>query len=126
MAGFISNKRLDRGPWQAFERTIARLLAHSNWDSYEVVGKTGDQGADVIATKGSDEYIFQVKFRNQPLNKSSSIVKDVHRALRFYGINNGICVTNTRYSESLFKEIKKVCLLPKYFVSHMERNYFLN
>ena len=92
--GFLGIERLTKGPWQAFERGIARLLAHRGWDSYDVVGGSGDKGADVLASKDGIEKIFQTKFylTNYPL--SVDIVKDVVRAIEFYGIQEGVCVSN--------------------------------
>jgi superfamily II DNA or RNA helicase len=94
--GFLSYERISTGPWQAFERAIARLLAHKGWDTYDVVGGTGDKGADVLASCEDEEKIFQVKFslNNHPL--SVNIVGDVKRAIEFYDIQNGVCVSNRR------------------------------
>ena len=92
--GFLSYYRLMYGPWQAFERAVARMLAHRGWDSYEVVGGSGDMGADVIASKGNIECIFQVKFSENPSALSVDIVGDVKRAIEFYGIERGVCVSN--------------------------------
>ena len=46
--GFLSTERLSKGPWQAFERAIARLLAHAGWEINEVVGGVGDNGAESL------------------------------------------------------------------------------
>ena len=42
MTGFFSRDRLINGPWQAFERAIARLLIHKGWEVAEVIGGSGD------------------------------------------------------------------------------------
>ena len=60
--GFLGIERLTKGPWQAFERAIARLLAHTGWDTYDVVGGSGDNGADIIGSINGVEKIFQAKF----------------------------------------------------------------
>ena len=92
--GFLGIERLTKGPWQAFERAIARLLAHTGWDTYDVVGGSGDNGADIIGSINGFEKIFQAKFyqANQPL--SVDIVGDVIRAIDTYEIQNGVCVSN--------------------------------
>lgn len=92
--GFLGHARIIKGPWQAFERAIARLLAHKGWDSYDVVGGAWDKGADVIGSKDGIEKIFQVKYsiNNRPL--SVDIVGDIKRAIEFYKIQNGVCVSN--------------------------------
>ena len=53
---FLSEKRLELGPWQAFERCLARLLQHGGFKDVKVVGGTGDLGADVLATRGKKLY----------------------------------------------------------------------
>lgn len=101
--GFLSNERLSRGPWQAFERAIARLLEHSGWEMNELVGGSGDHGADIIAGhRGIDgsltEYIYQAKFSeiNKPI--SVDIIGDLKRAMEYYGIDRGIAVSNRAIS----------------------------
>lgn len=39
---FVSDLRLMRGPWQAFERDVARLLLGAGFDDVRIVGGTGD------------------------------------------------------------------------------------
>ena len=51
LINFLSEKRLELGPWQAFERCLARLLQHGGFKDVKVVGGTGDLGADVLATR---------------------------------------------------------------------------
>jgi superfamily II DNA or RNA helicase len=92
--GFLGIERLTKGPWQAFERGIARLLAHRGWDSYDVVGGTGDKGADILGSINGVEKIFQTKFYQSNYSLSVDIVKDVVRAIEFYGIQEGVCVSN--------------------------------
>lgn len=103
--GFLSTERLSRGGWQAFERGIARLLAHSGWEINELVGGRGDHGADIIAAFRDDsgqliEFIYQAKFseNNRPL--SVDIIGDLKRAMEYYGIERGVAVSNRVLSDS--------------------------
>jgi len=103
--GFLSNERLSKGPWQAFERGIARLLAHSGWEINELVGGSGDHGADIIAAYRDDtgqllEFIYQAKFseNNKPI--SVDIIGDLKRAMEYYGIERGVAVSNRVISEA--------------------------
>ncbi len=103
--GFLSTERLSKGPWQAFERAIARLLAHCGWEINELVGGSGDQGADIIAGyRGNDgnllEFIYQAKFseNNKPL--SVDIIGDLKRAMEYYAIDRGVAVSNRVLSDS--------------------------
>jgi superfamily II DNA or RNA helicase len=102
--GFLSTERLSRGPWQAFERGIARLLIHTGWEISETVGGAGDKGADIIAAFRSDnaelvEFVYQAKFseNNKPL--SVDIVGDLKRAMEYYGIERGVAVSNRVLAE---------------------------
>ena len=36
LTNFLSEKRLDKGPWQAFERGIARMLSHAGFKDVKV------------------------------------------------------------------------------------------
>lgn len=103
--GFLSTERLSKGTWQAFERGIARLLAHSGWEINELVGGSGDHGADIIAAFRDDdgqllEYIYQAKFSetNKPI--SLDIIDDLKRAMEYYGINRGVAVSNRTISDA--------------------------
>ena len=109
--GFLSIDRLAKGPWQAFERAIARLLAHRGWELQEVVGGSGDHGADILAATRDEsqrmvECLYQAKFSeiNKPL--SVDIVDDVYKAMNFYGIEKGVCVSNRILSESQMKRLE--------------------
>ncbi len=64
MPGFISIERLTFGPWAAFERTIARLISHAGFRDVQLVGGSGDKGADVVATLKGKKWVFQAKYRN--------------------------------------------------------------
>jgi superfamily II DNA or RNA helicase len=103
--GFLSNERLSKGPWQAFERGIARLLAHTGWDINELVGGSGDHGADIIAAiRDSNgnfvEFIYQAKFseNNKPI--SVDIIGDLKRGMDYYGIERGVAVSNRVLSDA--------------------------
>lgn len=103
--GFLSTERLSKGTWQAFERGIARLLAHSGWEINELVGGSGDHGADIIAAFRDDdgqllEYIYQAKFSetNKPI--SLDIIDDLKRAMEYYEINRGVAVSNRPISDA--------------------------
>lgn len=103
--GFLSTERLSKGTWQAFERGIARLLAHSGWEINELVGGSGDHGADIIAAFRDDdgqllEYIYQAKFSetNKPI--SLGIIDDLKRAMEYYGIDRGVAVSNRAISDA--------------------------
>jgi len=103
--GFLSTERLSKGTWQAFERAIARLLAHGGWEIYELVGGSGDHGADIIAAYRDDngqlhEYIYQAKYseNNRPL--SVDIIGELKNAMEYYAIEKGVAVSNRVLSDT--------------------------
>ena len=102
--GFLATERLSGGPWQAFERAIARLLVHAGWEIGDVVGGSGDHGADILATYRDQDgslvdFVYQAKFseNNRPL--SVDIIGDLKRAMDYYGIERGIATSNRILSE---------------------------
>lgn len=61
VGGFLNERRLLDGPWRAFERDIARLLIVNGFQDVRVVGGPGDHGADVVANKGGQLWVWQCK-----------------------------------------------------------------
>ena len=98
MSGFFSKDRLIYGPWQAFERAISRHLLHKGWNIAEVVGGSGDKGADVIASIDGREVVFQAKYSSRNANITEPIVDEVKSAMEFYNIKEGVCVSNRNLS----------------------------
>jgi superfamily II DNA or RNA helicase len=96
-AGFLSYKRIERGPWQALERAAARLFEHQGWPHVALVGGTGDKGADIIISDEKQDFVIQVKFKSSsstPVNKDG--IRELKQAMDAYSINRGILITNTR------------------------------
>ena len=91
---FINEQVFAHGPWDYFEKSIARFLIHKGWENVEHVGGTGDKGADIIATKKGEDHVFQVKYSQSTNSLSVEIVDDVVRAMEFYQIDKGVCVSN--------------------------------
>lgn len=58
---FISDLVISEISWQGFERLLLRLLLQVGYEHPQLVGSTGDEGADVIATKSGKRWLFQVK-----------------------------------------------------------------
>lgn len=80
---FLDTRRLLRGPWQAFERDVARLLIYNNFQDVRVVGGSGDRGADVLGRKNDELWVIQCKFTTNGY-AAASAVDEVAEAARFY------------------------------------------
>ena len=93
---FLDSRRLLRGPWQAFERDVARLLVCNGFDDVRVVGGTGDRGADVLGVKKGQLWVIQCKYTSGGYPPPSA-VDEVGEAARFYGADR-IVVASSRPS----------------------------
>lgn len=80
---FLDSQRLLKGPWQAFERDVARLLICNGFKDVRVVGGTGDRGADVLGRKRGELWVIQCKFTSNGY-ASAAAVDEVAEASRFY------------------------------------------
>jgi superfamily II DNA or RNA helicase len=80
---FLDERRLLKGPWQAFERDVARLLIGAGFDDVRIVGGSGDKGADIVGVKNREIWVVQCKHTTVgPPTKAA--VQEVVDAGRFY------------------------------------------
>jgi superfamily II DNA or RNA helicase len=80
---FLNTQRLLRGPWQAFERDVARLLVCNGFDDVRLIGGSGDAGADVLGVKGGELWVIQCKFTTNGY-PAPTAVDQVGEAARYY------------------------------------------
>src|SRR4051794_28341705 len=129
MSAIFDDHLIKHGPWQEFERNMARLLLHTGWKHVRLVGRTGDGGADVIAVDAEAKvWVFQCKFSSRtPPGKKS--IDEVRNAGRLYGADALGVVTSLAPTAAFQKELgrlKAQGLLirhagPKYLVSANDR-----
>jgi superfamily II DNA or RNA helicase/Holliday junction resolvase len=80
---FLDVRRLRDGPWQAFERDVARLFLVNGFTNVRIVGGSGDKGADVLASREGKLWVVQCKYTsNSP--PPISAVDEVLEAGRYY------------------------------------------
>ena len=103
-AGFINEKILLDGPWQAFERVIARLLLANGFDDVRLVGGSGDAGADVLGVLGGELWVFQCKHTSRTPPPRDAILQVVD-AGKFYGADR-LAVAVSRPPGDSFNEEK--------------------
>src|SRR5271168_1492565 len=83
---FLDVRRLRDGPWQAFERDVARLFLANGFNDVRIVGGSGDKGADVLASQSGKLWVIQCKYTsNSP--PPISAVDEVLEAGRYYLAN---------------------------------------
>lgn len=80
---FLNSARLLKGPWQAFERDIARLLVCNGFEDVRLIGGPGDAGADVLGVKNGELWVIQCKFTSNGY-PSPNAVDQVGDASRYY------------------------------------------
>src|SRR2546425_3290985 len=81
---FLDERRLLKGPWQAFERDVARLLIASGFSDVRIVGGTGDRGADVLGVRDGKLWVFQCKHTTTAPPPREAL-REVVDAGAFYG-----------------------------------------
>lgn len=107
MAGtFLDDRRLLRGPWQAFERDVARLLIGAGFDDVRIVGGSGDKGADIVGVKNKQIWVVQCKHTTTgPPSKTA--VQEVVDAGKFYQADRLVVATSRIAGGSLQSEIDR-------------------
>ena len=101
--GFLDHRRLLNGPWQAFERDVARLFLANGYNDVRVVGGTGDHGADILAVKNGELWVTQCKHTTSSMAPRSAI-DEVVEAGRHYGASRLVVATSRPPSEGLLQE----------------------
>jgi superfamily II DNA or RNA helicase len=81
---FLDERRLLDGPWQAFERDIARLLILLGFDDVRLVGGPGDQGGDVLGVREGELWVWQCKHTTTTPPPKDAL-REVVDAGRYYG-----------------------------------------
>ena len=100
---FLSEQRLLVGPWQSFERDIARLFLQNGFEDVRLIGGSGDKGGDVLAVKRGEIYVAQCKFTSTssaPLSALDQIVE----AGKYYGARQLVVALSRPPSESFLRE----------------------
>jgi superfamily II DNA or RNA helicase len=101
--GFLSEQRLLLGPWQAFERDVARLLLANGFEDVRIVGGTRDHGGDILATRQGELWVWQCKHTTTGPPPSSA-VSEVVEAARYYKANRMVVATSRPPGDSFNEE----------------------
>lgn len=106
METFLDTRRLLNGPWQAFERDIARLLVANGFEDVRVVAGNGDKGADVLGVKGGELWVLQCKFVSNQYPTPNAI-DEVVEAARFYEADRMVIAASRAFGPATFAAVKK-------------------
>jgi superfamily II DNA or RNA helicase len=102
-AGFLDERRLLLGPWQALERDIARLLIANGFEDVRIVAGSGDRGGDVLGVQGSELWVFQCKYTSRTPPPIEAI-REVVEAGRFYRAHRLVVATSRQPGDSFNAE----------------------
>ena len=101
---FYSEDISDGYNWRGLERVIARLMEHIGWKDINVIGGSGDKGADVIATrKGKsrvDTWVVQSKAVTGDRYIGPQAINEAINALSFYNTNVAAVATNGEFTKT--------------------------
>lgn len=102
-----------------YEYFCKRLLEASGW-SVLTTPATGDQGADLIATKSGVRVIFQCKFYSQPVGNKA--VQEAHTAKAHQRADFAVVVSNATYTDAArqLAQTSGVFLIHHHLLSSME------
>src|SRR4051812_33393990 len=104
---FLASTRLLLGPWQAFERDIARLLLLNGFSDVRIVGGTGDHGGDVLGVQDSRLWVVQCKHTTSS-SPPVSAIQEVINAGRFYAADKLVIATSRPMGEAFLTELNRI------------------
>jgi len=103
---FLNARGLLQGPWQAFERDIARLLIANDFDDVRLVGGSGDAGADVLGVKNGELWVIQCKFTTNGYPPAAA-VDQVGDAGRFYQATRLFVATSRKAGPAMRQAVRR-------------------
>lgn len=108
--GFLNARRLMDGPWQAFERDVARLLLANGFVDVRIVGGSGDRGADVLGVKDGELVVVQCKHTTSSPPPRAAVA-EVVAAGEAYQAKRLIVAVSRPPTEGFLEEVERFALL---------------
>lgn len=108
MTGFLLPSVMAGRDWRALELCIGRLLLHCGWNDIQVVGGTGDKGADILAARFSEKagrtegYLVQVKAVSGGRYVGTDAIEQALRGQSHFGANIAVVATNGEFTKSAY------------------------
>lgn len=81
-----------------FESFVGELLKSLGYSGVQITKSSGDQGADVIASKDGIKYAIQCKNYSSPLNNKP--IQEVTTGKAVYGCDVGVVLTNSTFNQN--------------------------
>ncbi|MFJ9704758.1 DEAD/DEAH box helicase [Streptomyces sp. NPDC101234] len=92
--GFLSVDALLAGGPYGLPHALERTLWHLGFNDVRVVDGSGDEGADLLAVRDREQWVFQCKWKSRGMVDRSGI-DDAERARTRYRADRTVLVTNT-------------------------------
>lgn len=94
MTGFLSPTSLLQGGPRGLNLAIERALWHLGFKDVRVIDGANDEGADILAVRGREQWVLQCKFSGRgPVDRTG--IDDAERARSRYSADHAVVVTNT-------------------------------
>ena len=107
---FLDERRLLPGPWQAFERDVARALIMAGFADVRIIGGTGDRGGDILGVKDGRIWVVQCKHTTLGAPPKEAVTEVVN-AGRFYQADRMVVATSRRPGPAFLQEIDRYARL---------------
>jgi HJR/Mrr/RecB family endonuclease len=88
-----------------FEGLLRRLYEKMGY-TVQLTGRTGDQGGDLVATKGGERLLIQAKRYNDGLQVGNAAVQQAAAAKPYYDCNNAAVVTTSGFTREAIELAK--------------------
>jgi superfamily II DNA or RNA helicase len=95
VSGFLAPESLLRGGPKGLNLATERALWHLGFTDVRIIDGANDHGADILAVRGREEWVFQCKFSSRgPVDRTG--VDDAERARARYRADHAVVVTNSQ------------------------------
>ena len=81
-----------------YERFCANYIKKIGFYNIEVTKSSGDQGVDIVASKGGHRYAIQCKYYSSPVGNKA--VQEVVAGAAFYNCDKKMVITNSSFTSS--------------------------
>lgn len=98
-AVFLSSEELLAGGPTGLTHAIERTLWHLGFNDVRVIDGSGDSGADLLAVREREQWVFQCKWKAHGRVDRSGI-DDLERARTHYRADKAVLVTNTDINQA--------------------------
>ncbi|MFF3842268.1 DEAD/DEAH box helicase family protein [Streptomyces sp. NPDC001930] len=94
----VTDLNLSGTGWQAFERTVQRLLIARGYQGVQLAGASGDGGADVTGTLNGKRWLFQAKRWRRAVGPS--VIAETVAACRLYDAQIPVVVSLSGFDQA--------------------------